>query len=589
MRKKSLLFLLLIFVLSLIVTLTSYAATIVDSGKCGDNVTYTLDSDGLLTISGSGWMDRYRYDSNSQPYAPWYSNRLLIKNVVVNNGISNIGDFAFYSCENLISIEIPDTIRVIGCSSFYSCKNLKNIEFSNILTSIGNYAFYDCENITSIEISATVTSIGYCAFGGCDRLVSIVLPFVGENRNATGNSSVFGYIFGYTAVKSSSTNTLGATFQYYDYNSSTAYYYFIPSSLKTVILTDSVQIPDNAFKNCDKLTSVKIPDKVTSIGQSAFNCCSNLESMVIPATVTSISSFAFAECYNLAMVSFEGNAPTLGTNAFPTSNDIFVVFYNSSFLGFTTPVWNGLLCYPLGYTIDDYSTLDANCKNAQGIFFTLNTASKTATVGDLSTKSNNSRYAGICDGKVVIPDTVTDVNGVSYRVIAISQNAFSYNKLLTSVSIPSTVISIGNDAFRSCYNVKEFIVSNDSYSFSNGDDGSLYNKNKSNLICYPGNNGITAYTLPDGITSITAGAFSGCIRFTEMTIQFVGTSPSSTTSKFSDIFGSMPENLKKVTFVGTAINDSAFSNCTNLESIVISNSVTSIGKQAFYNCSKLTS
>ena len=173
-----------------IIPITASAATY--SGACGDNVNWTYDSSTYtLTISGTGKMHDY-YDND----CPWEDYKNIIKNIVINNGITTIGEYAFYNCTSLTSVTISDSV-----------------------TKIDKYAFGYCSSLTSIEIPNSVTSIGLGSFKGCTSLQSMTIPFVGLTRKSNnGVSAVFGYIFGYT-----STNTSGTVKQYY---SSTDYYYF---------------------------------------------------------------------------------------------------------------------------------------------------------------------------------------------------------------------------------------------------------------------------------------------------------------------------------------------------------------------------
>ena len=149
--------------------LTASAADIVESGSCGENLTWTLDSEGTLTISGTG--DMTNYDVNG---APFYENS-NIKAIKIENGVTSIGDWAFYYCTSLESITIPDSVTSIGGSAFYYCTSLTSITIPDSVTSIGVHAFYNCASLESITIPDSVTSIDDEAFGDCKSLASITI------------------------------------------------------------------------------------------------------------------------------------------------------------------------------------------------------------------------------------------------------------------------------------------------------------------------------------------------------------------------------------------------------------------------------
>lgn len=148
---------------------------IVASGKFGiygDNLTWELDSEGTLTISGEGAMNNWEYSSD----IPWDSHRYNIVSVVIEDGVTSIGNEAFDCCVSLTSITIPDSVTTIGDLAFASCQNLTSITIPDSVTSIGNGVLGGCFNLTSIEISDSVTSIGKGAFVYCDSLTSITIP-----------------------------------------------------------------------------------------------------------------------------------------------------------------------------------------------------------------------------------------------------------------------------------------------------------------------------------------------------------------------------------------------------------------------------
>ncbi len=258
------------------------AADTVSSGSCGDNVTYTLDSDGLLTISGTGEI------SNS----PW--NVEAVKSVVISDGVTSIGDSAFYYCTGLTSVTIPNSVTSIGEYAFRGCTALTSITIPNSVTSIGYGAFSVCTGLTSITIPGSVTSIDALAFSDCCNLMNITIA---DGVTGIGGGAFSGcanlkeicvddgnkkYIFVDGVLfdkekKSLISCSTGKTGEY-----------TVPTGTKT--------IGDYAFYDCTGLTSVIISNGVTSIGNDAFSGCTGLTRITIPDSVTSIDWFAFYDC-----------------------------------------------------------------------------------------------------------------------------------------------------------------------------------------------------------------------------------------------------------------------------------------------------
>ncbi|MBQ6864913.1 MAG: leucine-rich repeat domain-containing protein, partial [Clostridia bacterium] len=132
-----------------VVPMTASAADVVASGTCGKNVTWSLDSDGVLTIAGTGDMTNYYWNN----YSPWYSNSSAIKTVIIENSVTSIGDWAFCGCDSLTSVTIPDSVTSIGEYAFENCDSLTSVTIGNSVTSIGDWAFCDCTSLTSVHIS----------------------------------------------------------------------------------------------------------------------------------------------------------------------------------------------------------------------------------------------------------------------------------------------------------------------------------------------------------------------------------------------------------------------------------------------------
>ena len=150
MRKRLLSFVLAVLMIASLLPATALAAEVAASGTCGaegdgSNLTWTLDSEGTLTISGSG--DMYDYDFSR---APWYGSRSRVKSAVIADGVTSIGESAFYVCTSLTSVTIPDSVTSIGYKAFGSCESLTSVTIPDSVTRIGEYAFYDCTSLTDV-------------------------------------------------------------------------------------------------------------------------------------------------------------------------------------------------------------------------------------------------------------------------------------------------------------------------------------------------------------------------------------------------------------------------------------------------------
>ena len=290
------------------------------SGTCGDNLTWTLDDEGTLTISGAGSMTGYVWGT-----APWDDSRASIQRVVMEDGVTTVGQAAFYGSNGLTSVTIPDSVTSIGDYAFYGCSSLTSITIPDSVTSIGYYAFYGCSSLTSITIPDSVTSIGNTAFSGCN-LQSITVAEGNPNYSAEGavlfnknRTTLCGYFAGSNQTEyqiPDSVTTIG-DFAFYG-----------RSSLTSVTIPEGVMyISSSAFSGCSGLTSVTIPAGVTRIGSSAFSGCSSLTSITIPAGVTHIGSSAFSGCSSLTSVAIPVGVKYIESYAFRGCSSLADVYY----------------------------------------------------------------------------------------------------------------------------------------------------------------------------------------------------------------------------------------------------------------------
>ena len=342
----------LILVLTLVLSVGSVSAaepTIVDSGNCGkdgSNVTWTLDSAGLLTISGTGEMRDYNLmyiseNEESITTAPW---RNRAKTVVIEDGVTGIGNAAFYGCSGLTSVTMGSNVTSIGESAFCGCTGLTGIVLPGSVTGIGEYAFSNCNSLTAIEIPAGVTTLGNSAFFGCDNLKEVrynaraaanLTGLSGAFRSAGASVGGVKVIFGESVEKipsnlfcnceSLTSVTIGSNVTSIgdnaflgctglveiNYNARAAECtedsFGSGDGLK-VTFGDSVErIPDYIFQDCPGLTSVTIGSSATTIGHYAFNRCTGLTSIKIPESMTNIGYMAFSGCTGLADVYYGGS------------------------------------------------------------------------------------------------------------------------------------------------------------------------------------------------------------------------------------------------------------------------------------------
>ncbi len=555
---------------------------IVASGECGaegDNVTWQLDSEGTLTISGEGEMVNWT-DTDS----PWYDNDDIIS-VVIEDGVTSIGDYAFWWCASITSVIIPDGITSIGDYTFSHCKSLTSLTIPDTVKSIGNNAFYYCNSLVSITMPDSITRMGNNAFSYCTKLKKLIIAEgsktitsamtcglkyyiedveIPDSVTRIGDEAFYEFSLLLSITLPDSVTSVGRNAflgtLWFEFKKNNTFIIingilldghkckgdvsvpdgvkiigdsaFVGSSLTSITIPDSVtSIGNSAFEDCNTLTSITIPDSVTSIGDSAFKDCNALTSITIPDSVTSIGDYAFSECKALTSIKIPDSVTSIGDNAFSWCGALTSVTISDSIT-----------------SIGDFAFWD--CKSL--IKLIIAEGSKTIT---------SKMVDGLEDyiKEVEIPDTVTSIGNSAFKdcealtsitlpdsITSIGDYAFSECKALTSIKIPDSVTSIGESAFNGCSGLTSIVIPDTVTSI--GDS------------TFKDCEALTSITLPDSITSIGDYAFSECKALTSIKI---------------------PDSV-------TSIGDNAFSWCSTLKSVTIPNSITSIESSVFEACGNLT-
>ena len=571
---------------------------------------------------------------------------------IIEGGLLYDGGW-FASCNNLTTINVNTENAVYSSkdgvlfnkdqTTLICCPNGKTeYTIPNTVTSIGSDAFgYEC-GLTSLTIPESVTDIDNNAFqnyhtdffvdGNINnivlRLTSITINSDADFSNANlcfSKDGIFYRVLNKSSVEvRSKMESHGTAINYYIGEIS------IPNKVIAGNEFNVIRIGEYAFVDSRGLKSISIPNSVTSIGIYAFEGCSNLTSIIIPNSVTNIGYGAFKNCSGLTSISL----PFVGDQAH-TATDTYQ--------------------YPFGYIFGDRDI------PASGIPTTLKeviiTGSsyiphdafafcgglRSVTISNSVTSIGNAAFEGcssltsftipesvttIGDGvfancysltSITIPNSVTSIGDyvfyycmdltsvtIGNSVIGIGSGAFYGCYNLTSVTIPNSVTSIGSGAFEGCSRLAEINVESSNMAYTS-ENGILFNKDKTAIVCYPANKSEATYIIPSSVANISDYAFCHCGNLTSVTI------PNSVTSIESSAFEhcvslSTVTIPNSVTSIGekafyycssltsftipnsvTSIESSAFEHCVSLSTVTIPNSVTSIGNNAFGNCSKLTS
>ena len=449
-----------------------------------DNLTWTLDADGTLTISGTGAMKNYDYNDNPSPV---YNNS-NVKKVVIEDGVTSIGNSAFNECISLTSITIPDSVTSIGTYAFSGCRSLTSITIPDSVTSIGAYAFQSCSNLTSITIPDSVTSIGASAFNSCSGLTSITIP---DSVTSIGNFAFF-YCISLTSITIPDSVTSIGSYAFYNCKNLTTISLSCKSSLKKSDFGDKADLVSYTNQHLLTKTAAKAATCSES-GNKEYWTCEHCGKYFLSDDTNPETAKAVEQSETILPALKHKNAITRGA-----------VEPNGTKPGYSgdryCPDCNTVLEKGYTYWIEDNLTWKLYEDGTLNI-------SGTGAMKNYSYSNNKSpACSNLSVTSIVIEEGVT----------SIGDYAFENCDNLTSITIPENVEIIGKGAFYSCDNLKDVTLQ----------DGVKIIERTAFIWC--GN--LTNIVLPNSITSIGDWAFKDCTSLTSIKI------PSSVTSMDSKAF-----------------------------------------------------
>lgn len=272
-------------------------------GTCGADTRWRLGYDGVMTISGTGAIEENPYPWNNgdlRDLGPIYRES-LVKKVVIEEGVTEIGSDVFSHYRSMETIELPNSLCYIGKCAFEYCDQLKTVSIPDSVTWIGEQAFSDCSQLESVSLSNNLAAIGEGTFYGCENLRGIAVP--------EGVTVIEEYAFGDCRVLQEVQLPEGL-------KEIQNRAFVNCASLANLSVPNSVEVIDGSFQNCVKLAVISLGNGLTTLDDGAFRNCISLKEITIPDNCTVVGDRAFAGCENLATVSLGSGVTVIGEEAF---------------------------------------------------------------------------------------------------------------------------------------------------------------------------------------------------------------------------------------------------------------------------------
>lgn len=687
-----------------------------DVGQCGANLTYVLDANGVLSITGEGEMNRFA-DAAS---VPWFKYRSLITTVSFQGDITGIGAHAFEYCVQLSSVSLPDALTGIAVYSFYQCTSLSSISIPEGVTSIGAGAFAGCSGMDTITVPDSVTSIGEGAFEN----TGIDDSEIAYRRGSCGDHMTWKLLGGRTLY-------LSGTGAMTDYTRDSVPWYDDYKKITKVVVEEGVtRIGNHAFEGCEVISSFLCPDSVTAIGSYAFAGCPGLTEITINPNVKEIGEQAFSGCVNLKKAAMKKMPDIMGGNLFADCSALcevelpddctelsdymfdgctalgdgfrfpgelkkigaYTFFRCSGFTEVTVPdsvreIGEGAFAgcrnlkrVDLPFAGGSAEAEEASAETLFGYIFGKKSYSGGTAVKQYYSESGSASYyipdtlteVSIRGGRIwngtfdhcagleniTIPDGMTEIPDYLYRgcvalkinevpeettaigdyaysgtslrkavltdrVQKIGKGAFSECSMLESAELPGNVTEIPESLFRGCEKLEHITMAKGvervgDYAYAGCaaveelalPDTLLYIGRGSFKSC----TGIQSVIVPERVTEIGEGAFAGCSSIKDIRIPFAGTKAGAEEASRETLFGILfgteaypggtairqeysisgsatfyiPDTLTNVTVTGGNLLYGAFSGCSGIKVLSIPDKMTVLGPKAFSGCQSLT-
>ena len=601
--------------------------TVIDNDHSASNIFYysrekikQVNFSGTITFIGTYAFDGFKGLEN-----------ISSKTVLIPSTVTTIGSYAFRNCSSVSSIEVPSFVKSIGDWAFQDCSSATKLTLGKSLESIGYAAFYGCSKIPNLIVPEGVKSIGNRAFQYCSAINEVYLP-----STLTSISNDYGLSYGpFFECRNIIKIAVPQTVINNEHSASNIFYYsrekikqvefsgtitFIGTyafdgftgleniSSKTVLIPKTVTyIGSYAFRNCSNVSSIEVPDFVTSIGEWAFQSCSNATKLTLGKSLNSIGIAAFYGCSKIPSLIVPEGVTTIGNRAFQYCSALNEVYLPSTLNSISND-------YGLSYgpffecrnitKITVPQTVINNEHSASNIFYySRGTINQVAFSGQI-TYIGSYAFDGFTGLKNISSETVLIPNTVTY----IGNNAFSNCTSISSIEVPDFVTSIGEWAFNNCQNAISLKLGSGLKSIGYG---AFYGCSK-----------IPSLIVPEGVTTIGNRAFQYCSALNEV---YLPSTLNSISNDYGLSYGPFFEcrNITKITVPQTVINNEhsasnifyysrgtinqvafsgqityigsyAFDGFTGLknissETVLIPNTVTYIGNNAFSNCTSISS